>query len=405
MRKNASSLIYKQVEDNLVKLIEDGKFQAGDKLPSDRVLAEKFSVNHRTVRRAMEEFVKAGVVERLIGAGTFLCAPFSDIKMVMDGKKKQPFMVTRTSVKKRLGLIVLNNRNPYSMELMDHFKKYARELQIDLKINVVSDFATEASSVVNDLTIQGCGAIMFLFTPHEGKSVIYDICANSKVPIVLSYCLPSLESLYFEKDIRYGQSDFVTIEMGIKYLTELGYGEIAYWGPDNPMDVGAARRLFSYIKNMAELKKDVHIGLSDLDFSQIDDVLSSWKPYIGDLAVLCYDDVWAQRLMTTAYRYGFSVPEGIAVIGINNTPGSKNSDPPLTSFAFDYDYVSHGMVNFAMNLADGKEERNNPQIKERLIVRNSCGGKLQGTQKLVGILEKVKVELQNDYREIEFSIE
>lgn len=404
MRKNPNSLIYKQIECSLISLIEDGRFQTGDKLPSDKLLAEKFSVNHRTVRRAMEKFVKAGVVERQIGAGTFLNVSFSDIKILLDAKNTQRSMLAPASDKTKLGLIVLNNKNPFSMELMDHFKKYASELQIDLKINVVSDLSTEAASAVDDLTIQGCGAVMFLFSSAK-KGAMYDICANSKIPIVLSYCLPSLESLYFEKDISCGQSEFVTIEMGIKYLTKLGYGNIAYFGPDNPLDTCVARRLFSYIKNITELKKKVHIGLSDLSFSQIDNMLSSWKPYIGDLAVMCFDDAWAQRLMASAYKHGISVPEGIAIIGINNVPSSKISDPPLTTFAFDYDYMSHGMINFAVNLAKGKEERNNPQIREQLIVRDSCGGKLQGTKKLVDILKKVKIEVQNDYREIEFSIE
>ena len=404
MQVATNNLIYKRVENDLIKLIERGHFKTGDKLPSDRLLAERFSVNHRTVRRALEGFVKAGLIERQIGSGTFLRASFPEIKKVLkEGETKD--VADAGSARKKIGMVVSNNKNPYSLELIEHFQKYARDIDIDFKISIVSENPDEFYSAVADFTEQQCDAIIFLSRPEQGESTVYDICSKSTIPIALSYRLPGMESHYFEKDVIYGQSEFLNMSLGVKYLNELGYTNIAYWGPDNPEDIIASRRLFTYIRNIEKVGKSVAIGLSDLEFSRIETVLDSWKPFIGELAVMCYDDVWAQRLITTAYRHGYSVPDDIAVVGINNIASSKHSDPPLTSFSYDYDYISHGLMNFAINLADGKEKRDNPAIKEQLVIRDSCGGKKLGRDKLVRLLEDIKVEMKNDYREIEFSIE
>ena len=47
-------------------------FEAGDLYLSEKTLTEKFGVNRHTVRRAVEELVKQGVLEKRHGFGTFV---------------------------------------------------------------------------------------------------------------------------------------------------------------------------------------------------------------------------------------------------------------------------------------------------------------------------------------------
>jgi GntR family phosphonate transport system transcriptional regulator len=67
--KNSTESVYSQIERALLHDI--GKaFRAGEYLPPERVLAERFTVNRHTVRRAIEELIHAGVLERQRGRGT-----------------------------------------------------------------------------------------------------------------------------------------------------------------------------------------------------------------------------------------------------------------------------------------------------------------------------------------------
>lgn len=63
--------IYRQIRDVLVSEIH-ALYKAGDSLPSETELALRFAVNRHTLRRAIDELVAEGYVERRHGKGTFV---------------------------------------------------------------------------------------------------------------------------------------------------------------------------------------------------------------------------------------------------------------------------------------------------------------------------------------------
>lgn len=66
--------VYRQICDILAREIYS-HYEAGDALPAEPQLAARFSVNRHTVRRAVDELVRAGLVERRHGRGTFVLEP------------------------------------------------------------------------------------------------------------------------------------------------------------------------------------------------------------------------------------------------------------------------------------------------------------------------------------------
>ncbi|MBI1350339.1 MAG: GntR family transcriptional regulator [Actinomycetales bacterium] len=67
--------LYERVRQAIVSSIADGTYLPGDRLPSEARLAEELGVNRLTVRRAIEELARAGVVESRQGSGTYVSAP------------------------------------------------------------------------------------------------------------------------------------------------------------------------------------------------------------------------------------------------------------------------------------------------------------------------------------------
>ncbi|QBF83116.1 GntR family transcriptional regulator [Shewanella maritima] len=59
--------IYRQLHDQIVRLIVGGQVQPDDTLPSVRQIAEHLTVNPMTVSRAMQQLVEQGWVERRRG--------------------------------------------------------------------------------------------------------------------------------------------------------------------------------------------------------------------------------------------------------------------------------------------------------------------------------------------------
>lgn len=73
-RGEGNAPVYRQIRDLLVKEIQEF-YKAGDSLPAEYVLAQRFKVNRHTLRRAIDELVFDGLVERRHGKGVFVLEP------------------------------------------------------------------------------------------------------------------------------------------------------------------------------------------------------------------------------------------------------------------------------------------------------------------------------------------
>lgn len=63
---------YLQLHAHLVESIESGAWPSGQALPSERDMASALGLSRMTVRRAIEEAVRDGLVERRRGSGTYV---------------------------------------------------------------------------------------------------------------------------------------------------------------------------------------------------------------------------------------------------------------------------------------------------------------------------------------------
>jgi GntR family transcriptional regulator, transcriptional repressor for pyruvate dehydrogenase complex len=67
-----SSKVYVRILHHIEELILQGKLQSGDKLPSERELAEKLSVSRSSVREALRALELLDLIETRKGEGTFI---------------------------------------------------------------------------------------------------------------------------------------------------------------------------------------------------------------------------------------------------------------------------------------------------------------------------------------------
>ncbi len=72
MNHNTATPLYLQLRDELKKSIEDGTIGSGERLPSERELCSRYSVSRITVRQALNELEKLGLIHSVHGKGTFV---------------------------------------------------------------------------------------------------------------------------------------------------------------------------------------------------------------------------------------------------------------------------------------------------------------------------------------------
>jgi GntR family transcriptional regulator len=67
--------LYLQVQATLKEMIEDVEFGPGDQIPSERELSQQLGVSRMTVRRAIENLIGLGLLERRSTNGTYVREP------------------------------------------------------------------------------------------------------------------------------------------------------------------------------------------------------------------------------------------------------------------------------------------------------------------------------------------
>lgn len=79
MKKKAKKNNYTIIIEQIRRMIRDKDLQPGDRLPSERVLAELFQVSRSSLRQALQALAERRIVERRQGQGTFLLTDFNTV--------------------------------------------------------------------------------------------------------------------------------------------------------------------------------------------------------------------------------------------------------------------------------------------------------------------------------------
>lgn len=66
--------VYIEMHNKMRNLIVSNQWQKGNKIPSERSLAEEFGVSRMTARQAVSSLVEDGLLERKRGSGTFVAS-------------------------------------------------------------------------------------------------------------------------------------------------------------------------------------------------------------------------------------------------------------------------------------------------------------------------------------------
>lgn len=72
MNKTINRPIYLQLKEKLLDRIHTQEWKPGDCLPSERALCEEYALSRMTVRQAVSELEREGLVQRIQGKGTFV---------------------------------------------------------------------------------------------------------------------------------------------------------------------------------------------------------------------------------------------------------------------------------------------------------------------------------------------
>ncbi|MDR1012015.1 MAG: substrate-binding domain-containing protein [Opitutaceae bacterium] len=352
----ARQLKYQQVETEVRKLAETLPVNA--KMPTERELAANYGCSVLTVRKGLKVLADEGIIRRRMGSGTFIArhsvAPLPAMRL--------------------LGLLTHSKSDAYAYQLLQSIGHAALEQSIQPRSLWIKGFDNDTRRQIEMLAREGCTAFVLPWFPPGKENQVREFLHDSPVPVSLPQPIPGFERFCFVEPQLFGRPSAQVVEMLVRYFSLLGSEHIAFIGPDAPHSTILQCQLVAYTSAMSRQQRPVICQLVAQQGRTMDELAKRWSVYRGKLAVISYDDEHALRLMTAMHKIGLSAPEDFRIVGFNNTEASRFSDPPLSTVAQNYDFISEWLIRNALASAEGRVEQASEIPNCNLLIRATCGG-------------------------------
>jgi GntR family transcriptional regulator, arabinose operon transcriptional repressor len=354
---------YREILEKIQEEIALGKYQPGQRLPSETDLVRRYGASRMTVFRAMHELQSLGVVVRRIGSGTFVSQASNAgshvfgllipelgqteiFEVICKGMMEAPQAIHHS--------LLWGNTAPQENQKEETAEQLCR-LYISRRVSGVFFAPVE-------------------YTPgrHEANHRIMAALTKAHIPVVLlDRCI--------ERYPQRSNCDLVGIDnrrasyVLTEHLIKAGAKKIAFFARPNSAPTVDAR-IAGYREALQSLEKQSGIGLVILgeasDPKFVKGVLKKERPD----AFVCANDHTAGNLMHTLLSIGQRIPEDIRIVGFDDVKYARLLPVPLTTQHQPCRDI--GRVALAIML----ERIASPDLPVRdvllgceLIVRQSCG--------------------------------
>ena len=358
------TLKHERVSAELRQEIAEGKYQPGQKLPSEAALVRRFGASRITVGRAVSDLRREGLVERRAGSGSYVRA-----------------VAAAMSANVSFGLLIPDLGQTEIFEPICQGMSEAPQTR-EHALLWFQGMPREGGIARQEQAWQICQQCIrrrvdgVFFAPFEtvspGDRTNHRIVAaleEAGIPIVL------LDREYLPYPHR-SRHDLVGIDnrrtgaLATEHLVSLGARRIGFLSLTRGTST-IEERIAGYRETLFRHALPVEPGLiRQLSLEEMGAVLSEQRPD----AFLCANDRTAARLMQRLLELGVRVPDDVRIVGIDDAPVASLLPVPLTTMQQPCREIGHAAIHAMFERLD------RPGMATRdillacpLIVRQSSG--------------------------------
>ncbi|MDO8588057.1 MAG: GntR family transcriptional regulator [Armatimonadota bacterium] len=227
MRADESTLPgYRRVKQILIQQITEGRMKPGDRITSERALAESLGISRLTVARAIKELVNDGLLMRRRGSGTY----------VSDWRHRSPEAKTG-----QIGLVLPHTTDIPSSELIRGVTARLRDTGLHTIFADSSNDCAQEASVLGSLKRDKVDGLIIMPVDNVHNIPIYHEMVYSGVPFVfVDRYLPTVDCDYVVTDNHWGAFQ------ATKWLIERGHRRIAHFTVFNSRSTVVCHRQQGY---------------------------------------------------------------------------------------------------------------------------------------------------------------
>jgi DNA-binding LacI/PurR family transcriptional regulator len=153
--------LYQRIYDHVVEGIRNETFRAGDRVPSEKELAERFGVSRITSKRALALLAEAGIVDRQRGKGSFVADAAPQLGASHAAARSQSRRGSGC-----LALILPNASDSYGLELLYAVAERCDELGLHLILKRTKGRQDAEERAIQTLIVDGAADGLIVFPVH-----------------------------------------------------------------------------------------------------------------------------------------------------------------------------------------------------------------------------------------------
>lgn len=354
--KQSSSAKYQHIRANLEAAIRNGEFVAGEQLPTEQALADRYGVSYLTARRAVCELVEADLLERRARKGTFV-------------RSHTPQPVTTTTI----SLITSSYDHALTREFVNRGVRLAE--QHHWQPNIIRLSARQQDAAVRairngDLAlvlldeIASHSALAHAMRAAKGRA----ICVGSPTQNAGVSCIFNDPDEVFKTAVDYLMSQGHSDMMLVSQRADVAWTEIqSHSWRQATSDLWSAE--------VADTKR-IPVDTAWFDCPTYDayDAVREFleQDHQGVTAFVGSGDEITQGILAAIRDIGKSVPDDYSVLNILDGPSMCFSHPPVTSI--DMNFPRQFEIAFELLEAAQCGNTGTPQnhyVQPRIIERRS----------------------------------
>jgi len=349
--------LYLQIADTIKENITTGHYKHGDKIPSQREIAEHYDVSLITVQKAVYKLMNEGILRSRPGVGTFV-NPLGN------------FPGNREDL--TFGLIVDGFKNPISTHISDSIEEQVNNEKLTLFFATTHRPDENGKNPVKRLLNIGVdGLIIVCGEPDPNMNSILSSLQGNEIPCVV------ISDVRHDGIYHVGTDHITGAYMATNHLIEHGYEQIGYvLIQDNVLSTYRKR---GYTQSLAEanIKPSLEFMISNITPGYYFAGYEAGKILAGadrqPEAMLLMSDIVGFGFRDALAESNIRIPEDIAILAFCDFQQHSFPDESLSVVRQPVERIGRIAYNKLMELICDRCPETQTLLEPELILGSSCG--------------------------------
>jgi DNA-binding LacI/PurR family transcriptional regulator len=368
-----SEPLYYQVANDIRAKIASGALEPGNQLATQSELANQYSVSLITIKKALSDLSREGLIYAIAGKGTYVAnrSPHVDFTKL-----------------KTIGFVLRDLESPFFSKILSSVEKELSAEQYNLLLSSTSGRDDQEDRMIQHFLQIGVSGLIIASMSREyiASPIIRKLHREQFPHVVVSYIA--------DEDIAYVGTDHEEgAFLATQHLLKLGNKRLGYINGVS----GERGSLLGDLRKKGFLRALQQYGVEYIPaFEYRFQLRGEWNDYqsgyeiglefartsIRPEAFFVFDDLSALGFQKAVLDKGMRVPQDVAIVGFDDIRRGVTAPVPLTTVHQPLAEIGATAADILLKRITGQPVQYRKILKPTLVVRDSCGAKLHRIQPL-----------------------